>query len=401
MRILLVHQNFPGQFRDIAPSLCDRGHDLKAISCSQRPNDQRIQILRYEHEIGERDGVHQQTLEVDDWIRRGEHVAKQATKLKEDGWAPDAMLAHPGWGEAILLKEIFPSTPLIIWPELWIRSEHLGHERQQTTVDQLLYVRIKNWLIDGAMSDASVAILPTKYQAETFPQKWQDKITVLHEGINKKLFENKPLDELKLSDEITLKKDLPVVTYISRNLEPMRGFPTFMRALPQLLKHNKEVHIVIVGGDEVSYSNAPNNGKTWKQVILEELEGELDMKRVHMYGRVPHDQLQKLYLRSNLHVYLSKAFVLSWSLLEIMACETPVLAEANPMMEELIEPDKNGTLWKEGHISLGETMIELLESPEKLHQWGKAAKKKVREEYSQTNCINKLEDILKNQAMHF
>ena len=104
MRLLLVHQNFPGQFRDLGPALCDRGHELKAIGCSQRPCDPRIEVLRYGHQLGERSGVHQLSLEVDDWIRRSEQVAEQAMTLKRQGWAPDVMLAHPGWGEALLLR---------------------------------------------------------------------------------------------------------------------------------------------------------------------------------------------------------------------------------------------------------------------------------------------------------
>ena len=111
MRLLLVHQNFPGQFRDLGPGLCDRGHELKAIGCSQRPCDPRIEVLRYEHKLGKRSGVHELSLEVDDWIRRSEKVAEQAMNLKQRGWAPDVMLAHPGWGEALLLRQVFPSTP--------------------------------------------------------------------------------------------------------------------------------------------------------------------------------------------------------------------------------------------------------------------------------------------------
>ena len=130
MRLLMVHQNFPGQFRDLGPALCDRGHELKAIGCSQRVCDRRIEVLRYQHKLGERNGVHHHSLEVDEWIRRSEQVAEQAMTLKRRGWAPDVMLAHPGWGEALLLRQVFPATPLVIWPELWLRRTP-GPEQQQ------------------------------------------------------------------------------------------------------------------------------------------------------------------------------------------------------------------------------------------------------------------------------
>ena len=165
MRLLLVHQNFPGQFRDLGPALCDRGHDLKAIGSSQRPSDPRIEVLRYEHQLGERSGMHPHSLEVDEWLHRSEQVAHLAMSLKQRGWAPDVMLVHPGWGEALLLRQVFASTPLVIWPELWLRPEHLGLDPASLNVGQMQYLRIKDWLIDGAMADASLAVLPTRYQA--------------------------------------------------------------------------------------------------------------------------------------------------------------------------------------------------------------------------------------------
>ena len=221
------------------------------------------------------------------------------------------MLAHPGWGEALLLRQVFPSTPLVIWPELWLRPEHMGIDPAQgLNVGQMQYLRIKDWLVDGAMADASVAVVPTKYQASTFPQRWQHKIEVVHEGIPEEMMNLPRLQQLTIADGVTLMPGVPVVTFISRNLEPMRGFPTFMRALPNLLAGNPRLHVVIVGGNEVSYSSAPGDGRSWRDLMLEELGTRIDRKRVHLFGRMPHDQLQKLYRRSDLHVYLSKAFVL-------------------------------------------------------------------------------------------
>ena len=401
MRLLLVHQNFPGQFRDLGPALCDRGHELKAIGCSQRPSDPRIEVLRYEHNLGERTGVHAQSLEIDEWVHRSEKVAQLAMNLKQRGWAPDVMLAHPGWGEALLLRQVFPSTPLVIWPELWLRPEHMGLDPANLNVPQMQYLRIKDWLVDGAMADSSLAVVPTRYQASTFPQRWQHKIAVVHEGVPERMLELPRLQQLTISEGITLGPDVPVVTFISRNLEPMRGFPTFMRALPNLLANHKTVQVVIVGGDEVSYSSAPGDGRNWRELMLDELGEQIDRKRVHLFGRIPHDQLQKLYRRSDLHVYLSKAFVLSWSLLEVMACGTPVLAEANQMMEELIEPGVNGALWRGGPESLGKAILTLLQNTDQLKSWGAQAKIGLKKTYLQQNCLDQLEQLLKQQAACF
>ena len=402
MKLLLVHQNFPGQFRDLGPALCDRGHELKAIGSSQRNTDSRIEMLRYEHKLGERSGVHPHSLEVDEWIHRSEQVAHLAMSLKKRGWAPDVMLAHPGWGEALLLRQVFPSTPLVIWPELWLRREHMGIDPAASlNVAQMQYLRIKDWLVDGAMADASLAVLPTRYQANTFPERWRHKIAVVHEGVPEAMLQLPRLQQLTIAEGVTLGPEVPVVTFISRNLEPMRGFPTFMRALPRLLAGNKKVHVVIVGGDEVSYSSAPEDGRSWREHLLEELGEQIDRKRVHLFGRMPHDQLQKLYRRSDLHVYLSQAFVLSWSLLELMACGTPVLAQANPMMEELIYPGVNGALWRGQPESLAQAILQLIQSPDKLKLWGIQAKKKLQPTYLQQHCVDQLEQLLLRQSSCF
>lgn len=181
----------------------------------------------------------------------------------------------------------------------------------------------------------------------------------------------------------------------------MRGFPTFMRALPHLLANHPTVNVVIVGGDEVSYSSAPGDGRNWRDHLLEEVGSQIDLQRVHLFGRIPHDQLQKLYRRSDLHVYLSKAFVLSWSFLELMACGTPVLAEANPMMEELIKPGINGALWRGQPDSLAKAILTLLQTPDQLKLWGLQAKQELQPTYLQQHCLDRLEQLLKQQAAYF
>ena len=181
------------------------------------------------------------------------------------------MLAHPGWGEALLLRQVFPATPLVIWPELWLRPEHLGQSSDGLSVQQMQYLRIKDWLVDGAMADASLAIVPTRYQASTFSGALAAKDRSGARGLAGKHFGTARLQQLAISESVTLGPEVPVVTFISRNLEPMRGFPTFMHALPELQKRHPSVQVVIVGGDEVSYSNAPDDGRSWREVLLGEL----------------------------------------------------------------------------------------------------------------------------------
>ena len=401
MRLLMVHQNFPGQFRDLAPALLDRGHEIRAIACCERSCDLRIKVRRYNHKLPERSGLHSLSLEVDDWIRRGESAAKEAEYFRKEGWAPDVILAHPGWGESQLMRDIYPTSPMLIWPELWLKPEHMGIKQGAATIEQLQYLRIKNWLLDGALADATAAILPTIYQANTFPQRWKQKIKVIHEGVKEELFELPRLKSLYVSPEVIFGDDVQVVTFISRNLEPMRGFPEFMRALPTLQGLMPKVQVVVVGGDGVSYSSAPGEGGSWKEVLLKELEGKLDLNRIHFFGRVAHEELIKLYRRSDLHIYLSAAFVLSWSLTEILACGTAVLAGENPMLRELIEPGVNGALWSGSSEGLGKAIAELLTKKELLQKWGAASRKRLMGEFHQSHCVEQLEKLLLELAGNY
>jgi len=395
MRILLIHQNFPGQFRDLAPALCDRGHELKAIGCSQRACDGRIEVLRYEYEHPpQRGGVHRLTSEVDEWIRRGELAGQAAQGLRQRGWAPDVILAHPGWGETMLLKHVFPASPLVIWPELWLRPEHMGLNAATLTVDQAHYLRVKNWLVEGALSEAALAILPSLYQAGSFPQRWQSKIRVLPEGIPDGLFQASRLQSLCISPTVTLAPDNLVLTFISRNLEPMRGFPELMRALPTLQRQLPQLQVVIVGGDDVSYSAAPGDGRKWRDVLLTELEGKLDRSRLHFLGRIPHPELIKLYRRSDLHVYLSNAFVLSWSLLESLACGTQVLLASNPMLQELSQQLTGARLWDPRQQSLDVAIATALKNRNTTANHAIA----LRESHALTTCVANLEATIMELA---
>jgi glycosyltransferase involved in cell wall biosynthesis len=248
------------------------------------------------------------------------------------------------------------------------------------------------------MADAAAAVLPTRYQASTFPERWQAKIRVIHEGVGPSLFAQSRLQSLQIHPDLTLGPDTPVVTFISRNLEPMRGFPLFMKALPTLQAQRPDVQVLIVGGDELSYSSGPGQAGSWREVLLEELEGKLDLRRIHFLGRVTHTELIKLYRRSNLHVYLSEAFVLSWSLTELLACGTPVLAMANPMLEELIEPGVNGALWRGDPASLGQAISTLLQDPQQLQRWGEASRERMQASYHQSHCVDLLENTLQELA---
>jgi len=392
VRLLFVHQNFPGQFRELAPALQARGHDVRAIAGHQKPLPETIPVLRYNFPEQKREGIHPLSHEVDEWIQRGVAVAGLAEQWRRSGWAPDAILAHPGWGEALFLRDVFGSSSLIIWPELWLRDEHSGGRRGEGRIDlgQRYYLRTKNWLMEGALGSCSLAILPTRYQANCFPPQWQSKIRVIHEGVRDELLQQPRINKLSINQDITLDKDTPVITFASRNLEPMRGFDRFMKGLAILQQRCPRVHAVVAGAWGSSYSGQPQEGKTWKELACESVAGQIDMQRIHFMGWLSHDNLVRLFLRSDLHMYLSKSFVLSWSALEALACGTAILADDNPMLRELTETNCNVSFCHsedpEALASKMQAMLNNKTNPQPTRQ--------LAEEFLLSHSVNRLEQLI-------
>ena len=173
-------------------------------------------------------------------------------------------------------------------------------------------------------------------------------LRIIHDGIDTALVQPNPAATLTAPAAdgtlVSLQAGDEIVTYVARNLEPYRGFPSFMRSLPKVLGARPQARILIVGGDEVSYGTAPGDGRTWRQQLLGELQGSLDLSRVHFLGRVPYPLFLKVLQVSAAHVYLTYPFVLSWSMLEAMAAGCLVIGSRTAPVEEVIRDGENGLL---------------------------------------------------------
>jgi len=174
---------------------------------------------------------------------------------------------------------------------------------------------------------------PTRWQQRQLPELYAPRTTVVHDGID---------TDLALPGSEGSQEEL--ITYVARNLEPYRGFHIFMRAIPEIQRRRAKARIVIVGGDEVSYSPRLPEGETYRKRLLRELDGKIDLERVSFLGRIPYGKYLDLLRSSSVHVYLTYPFVLSWSLLEAMAYGCAVVASRTPPVEEVIRHEDNGLL---------------------------------------------------------
>jgi glycosyltransferase involved in cell wall biosynthesis len=354
MRLLFIHQNFPGQFKHLAPALVDAGHEVVALTCRvEKPTIWKgVRIAPYKIEGRSSPQIAPWLVDFETKLIRGTSCWRAALSMKEGGYAPDAVVAHHGWGESLFLKDVWPKAPLGLYCELYHRAapEFTAFDPEfppPNPAGDALRLRMKNLnnRLHEEVMDAGLS--PTRFQCDTFPAHWRDRITVGHDGVDTETVRPDPDATLKVSEDVTLRAADEVVTFVNRNLEPYRGYHIFMRALPDLLRRRPDAHAVLIGGDEVSYGAQPPKGQTWKQIFIDEVRGRIPTphwNRVHFLGRVPYPTYLSMLQVSSAHVYLTYPFVLSWSLIESMAAGCAIVASDTAPVREAVTDGETGLL---------------------------------------------------------
>jgi len=392
MKILFIHQNFPGQYKHLAPLLASRGHQCVALTLrvKEATTWNGVRVLPYTLPKRKAQAVHPWLTDLDTKVTRAEACYRAARRLRDKGFTPDLILAHPGWGESMFLRDVWPDARLGLYCELYHLSDypHVDFDPEFTAADaELAHLRIRmknlNNHIHFPMADAGIS--PTRFQADTFPSEFRDRITVVHDGVDTDLSRPDPDVRLSVEGRGDLTKQDEIVTFVNRNLEPYRGYHVFMRALPRLLKERPKLRVLIVGGDEVSYGARPPNGQTWKQIFIDEVRKDIsdtDWARIHFLGRIPHQQFTTLLQISTVHVYLTYPFVLSWSLLEAMSCEAAIVASDTAPVREVLSQGKTARLVdffdREGLVT---EVVALLEDDDARKRMGQAARAHVVQNY--------------------
>lgn len=369
MKFLFVHQNFPGQFLHIVRHLVESGqHEIVFIT---EPNANVISGVRkvpYRKPALPAADCHPGSRELDAGLRRADAVFQVAKNLQGLGFEPDIIIGHHGWGEMLSLIDVWPRAPIYGYFEFYYNPERadvgFDPEFPNNPLD-FPRIRAKNAINHIALNLGQHGNSPTRWQRSTYPGWAQQQIDLLWEGVDLDVCRpdasqrRRPLT----IGGMTIKPTDTLVTYVSRDLEPYRGFHTMMRTLPELQKARKDLKVVMVGSDGVSYGVMPPEGGTWRERMMKEVGNRIDLERVAFPGRVAYSDYLSLMKRSDTHVYLTYPFVASWSLRESLALGCAVIGSDTQPVQEFIQHGETGLLTSFfDPKGLATTVLDLLEN---------------------------------------
>jgi glycosyltransferase involved in cell wall biosynthesis len=367
MKVLFIHQNFPGQYKHLAPKLASLGHRVKALCVNQMHGSMPgVDVIRYPITRGSSANILPLVSEFETKVIRGEACARAMRKLKEQGFTPDIILAHPGWGEAMFAKDVFPAAKLLSFIEYYYAAEgqdvNFDKEFAKRKFEDDMRTQTKNTNSLMALNSMDWGVSPTVWQRDINPAVYRSRISVIHDGIDTDRLAPNPQAAFTLPGGPAFKVGDELVTFVNRNLEPLRGFHVFMRSLPAVLDARPNAQVVIVGANGKGYGGGAGG---WMERMLNELGSRLDTSRVHFVGRVDYPDFVRLLQVSMAHVYLSYPFVLSWSVLEAMSLGCLVVGSDTAPVREVITSGETGLLADFFDIDgISARLIEALERPQ-------------------------------------
>ena len=397
MRILLVHRNFPGQFRYLGPALVKAGHKVGVLTWDQNKNPHVLPTALYRHDMTRTKGL---AGFYTDHVAFGASVAKKACGLAQKGDAPDVVLGSINWGETLFLREIWPEARHLGYAEFLYdtkgRDTGFDPEFSRNSLDSDIRTVARTGHLLLATSRADALLSPTCWQASTFPSEMQSKISVIHDGVDTTRIAPDPTATYQVPNGPLLKMGDEVLTFVNRNLEPYRGYHILMRALPKLMAARPNLRVVMVGGHGPGYGPNPAGGKSWKDVFLDEVRDRVDQSRIHYVGRIPYPDLLNVLRVGRAHAYLSYPFVLGWSMLEAMSLGCCVVGSDTPPVAEVIRDGVTGHLVDFFDIDAwSDRLIEVLSDPDAQVPIRASARQHIIDTYDlKTVCLPKLMEFV-------
>jgi len=401
MNVLFVHQNMPGQFGHLAAALArNPANRVVFLTKADRTPPAGVARVLYRPARAAHAATHHYIRGFETAVLHGQAVAGACLAMRERNFVPDVVVAHPGWGESLYVKDVFPSAKLLSYCEFFYHAAgaDVGFDPAEAVdAEVAARLRTKNAPLLLALAACDRGLCPTRWQQSLQPAEYRDKIEVIFDGIDAERARPAADASFALPDGTRLTRRDRIVTYVARNLEPHRGFPSFMRAIPRILHALPDAHVLIAGRDGVSYGQGPADGRTWRAVMVEEVA--CDPARVHFLGPLPYDNYLRLLQISAAHVYLTVPFVLSWSALEALAAGCVVIGSRTPPVEEIIGDGDNGFLVDFfSPEEIAERTVAAVRSGDKLDGLRRRARASVIGRYDLATCLPRQLRLLNEMA---
>ena len=406
MHVLFVHKNFPAQFGHIAARLiAERGHRCTFLSETTPGVVQGIRKVQYSVRGGATAATNYHSRSFENAVCHSEAVHEAARRLSLDGDAPDLIVGHSGFGSTLFLDELFPEVPLINYFEYFYRTTGSDLDfRPDFPTSELdrLRARARNATILLDLDACDAGLSPTRYQQELLPLEYRHKVRILHDGVPTEVWRpirwEQPSQPRRVGS-VELEAGTRLVTYVSRGFESMRGFDIFIKMAKRICEQRSDVVFAVVGEDRVAYGGDQKRigQRSFKDWVLE--REDVDLSRFHFLGRIPPRDLASLFAISDLHVYLTVPFVLSWSMLDAMACGCTVLASDTAPVREVIRHGDNGYLADFFDVDgLAEQALAVLDDPSAHRRVAERAVETIHTRYSSQVLFPKIADFYERVA---
>ncbi len=403
MKILFVHNNFPGQYRRIIKYITDRpklGVQINVATLERNKQQYpAANIFKFKPHRGPRQDTHPALISTENAVLQGQALYGAMINAKKKGFNPDIILSHSGWGSYMFLRDAFPDAKMLTYYEWYyhsLYSDGVFLSGEAPDANSRMRTRLKNTAILQDMAAMDHGQCPTQFQYSKLPEAFRSKISVLHDGVDVDYFKPNPKAKLPVGDKVFTEDD-EVISYVARGMEEYRGFPQFIRTVEILQKKRPNLHVVILGNDRVAYGAKRKDGKTWKEAMLEECD--LDLSRIHFMGLQPLNVLRALFQVTRAHVYLTAPFVLSWSMLEAMSTGTLVVASDTDPVKELISDGENGVLvpfFEPDKIA--DKVCHIIDNKAEYENLRQNARQTIKQSYSVKDLLPKYWQLIKSVA---
>lgn len=323
MKVLFLHPNFPGQFKHIASHLAQKGNDVYFLCQTNFGKKIKgVKALKLKGKASHEElNSHKLNL-----VERTKLLSEQyrlgLVKLKNDNWCPDLVISHSGWGCGLYVKEIWPDCNFISYLEWWFnpKSDFFYYDEHNKELGLDRSSIKKNWdrnrfiALELASSDQIIA--PTSWQRDQLPKMLINNCEVVFDGVDLNFY----------GVNLLARSHYPLLTYGTRGMDPFRGFPQFIRALPKIISNNNELKIEIAGNNSVFYGKTPKGFDNWQEWAIDFLKIHGIVDKVTWRGFMKPDEYLHWLQSSWCHVYLTHPFVASWSMVESLACGPHLIA---------------------------------------------------------------------------